>query len=59
MRPERIALRCEKALMPGFQEKLLSDRLMTAVPETDTGGRVEHTKALERTRVKELGKMIP
>ena len=59
MRSERIALRCEKALMPGFQEKLLSFRLMAAVPETDTGGRVEHTKALERTRVKELGKMIP
>ena len=59
MRSERIALRCEKALMPGFQEKLLSYRLMRAVPETDTGGRVENTKALERTRVKELGKTVP
>ena len=27
--------------------------------QTDTGGRVENTKALERTRVKELGKMAP
>jgi hypothetical protein len=27
------------------------------VPETDTGGLVEHTKALERTMVKELGKL--
>ena len=27
------------------------------VPETDTGGLVEHTKALERTMLKELGKM--
>ena len=59
MRPERTAPRRGKALMPGFQEKLLSYRLMRAVPETDTGGRVENTKALERTRVKELGKMIP
>ena len=30
-----------------------------AVPQTDTGGRVEYTKALERTRVKELGKIVP
>ncbi len=29
------------------------------VPQTDTGGLVEYTKADERTLVKELGKMIP
>ena len=29
------------------------------VPETDTGGRVEHTEALERFTVKELGKLAP
>ena len=29
------------------------------VPETDTGGRVEDTKALERFTVKELGKLAP
>ena len=29
------------------------------VPETDTGGQVEHTKALERTALKELGKLPP
>ena len=46
-------------LMPCFQEKLLSIRLCETVPQTDTGGRVENTKALERTRVKELGKMVP
>ena len=34
------------------------DRLVT-VPETDPGGQVENTKALERTRVKELGKLTP
>ena len=27
------------------------------VPETDTGGQVEYTKALERTALKELGKL--
>jgi hypothetical protein len=27
------------------------------VPETDTGGLVEHTEALERTVLKELGNM--
>ena len=29
------------------------------VPQTDTGGRVEYTKALERFTVKELGKLTP
>ena len=29
------------------------------VPQTDTGGQVENTKASERTVVKELGKMAP
>jgi hypothetical protein len=29
------------------------------VPQTDTGGLVEHTKAFERTVLKELGKMPP
>ena len=29
------------------------------VPETDTGGLVEHTKALERMMLKELGKFLP
>lgn len=45
--------------MPCFQEKPLSFRSYVIVPETDTGGQVENTKALERTRVKELGKMVP
>ncbi len=48
-----------KRLMPCFQEKPLSFRLREAVPETDTGGQGENPQALERTRVKELGKMIP
>jgi hypothetical protein len=29
------------------------------VPQTDTGGLVEHTQAFERTVLKELGKMPP
>ena len=29
------------------------------VPQTDSGGQVENTKALERTQVKELGKLTP
>ena len=32
---------------------------MKTVPETDTGRMVEHTKALERTMLKELGKLHP
>ena len=46
-------------MMPYFQEKPLSFRLFRIVPQTDTGGQVENTKALERTRVKELGKIVP
>ena len=30
---------------------------MVTVPQTDSGGQVENTKALERTLVKELGKL--
>lgn len=32
--------------------------LTKTVPETDTGGQVEYTKALERTMLKELGKIL-
>ena len=32
--------------------------LTETVPETDTGGLVENTKALERTIPKELGKLL-
>jgi len=30
---------------------------LKTVPQTDTGGQVEYTKALERTMLKELGKL--
>ena len=29
------------------------------VPQTDTGGQVENTEAIERILVKELGKLLP
>jgi hypothetical protein len=58
-RPETIRTCTEKSLMPCFQEKPLSFRCKGIVPETDTGGQVEKTKALERTLVKELGKIVP
>ena len=32
---------------------------VATVPQTDTGGRGEDPKALERTQLKELGKMTP
>ena len=44
------------AILPGKASKLM---VILIVPQTDTGGQVENTKALERTRVKELGKMVP
>ena len=40
-------------------ERFQETALRKIVPETDTGGLVEHTKALERTALKELGKMPP
>ena len=51
--------KAEKWLSPSGQEKPLSDELWSPVPQTDTGGQVEQTKANERTLVKELGKMEP
>ena len=34
-------------------------QLHQTVPQTDTGRQDENSKALERTRVKELGKIAP
>jgi hypothetical protein len=39
-----------------FQETAPASK---TVPETDTGGLVEDTEALERTVLKELGKLPP
>ncbi len=46
-------------MIPSFQEKSLSFRSQLTVPQTDTGGLDENSKALERTLVKELGKIAP
>ncbi len=56
---KEAALRsCElaDAMLPGKVSKL---RYCRTVPQTDTGGWIENIKALERTRVKELGKIAP
>jgi hypothetical protein len=45
------------ALLPGKASKL--QVMYVTVPETDTGGQGENPKALERTLVKELGKIVP
>ena len=42
--------------LPGKAPKL---QLRKTVPETDTGRQGENPKALERTRVKELGNIAP
>ena len=48
-----------KLPIPCSQEKPLSFSRWVTVPQTDTGGRAEYAQALERTRVKELGKLTP
>ncbi len=45
-----------EALLPGKASK---HRYNETVPQTNTGRQDENSKALERTRVKELGKMVP
>ena len=45
-------------MIPCSQEKLLSDEAIWSVPQTDTGGRVENTKAFERSQAKELCKLL-
>ncbi len=44
------------ALLPGKASK---HQVTSNRTQPNTGGQVENTKALERTRVKELGKMVP
>ena len=45
-------------LLPAVKEFLEITPTET-VPETDTGGQVEYTKALERMTLKELGNLPP
>jgi hypothetical protein len=37
----------------------VSSEIKVSVPQSDTGRRVENTKAIGRTLVKELGNMAP
>jgi hypothetical protein len=43
----------------GFEVVPGNSLSVQSVPETDTGGQVEYTKALERSILKELGKLPP
>ena len=43
-------------MLPGKATKL---QPVGTVPQTDTGGQDENSKALERTQEKELGKLAP
>ena len=43
-------------MLPGKASYLISK---VTVPQTDTGRQEEYSKALERTLVKELGKIAP
>jgi hypothetical protein len=44
---------------PGSEDRPGNSPSAWTVPETDTGGLVEHTQAFERTVLKELGKLPP
>ena len=59
LRRDDERLYAAKSLIPSFQEKPLSFSYRLTVPQTDTGGQDENSKALERTQEKELGKLIP
>ena len=54
-----MASRRQEVTGPCCQEKPLSEEALAPVPQTDTGGQVEDTKANGRTLVKELGKLAP
>ena len=56
MTTRRLAAEVIDTLLPRKATKLQLDR---TVPQTDTGARDEYSKALERTREKELGKFVP
>ena len=57
---KRRAPSAQKLRNPRLPRKAPAERTTVGtVPETDTGGRGENPKALERTLLKELGKMTP
>ena len=44
---------------PQLPRKASKHNPVVTVPQTDTGGQEEYSQALERPRVKELGKLTP
>ena len=48
-----------EVVKPNCREKPLNVDFKVSVPQTDTGRRVEYTKANGRTLVKELGNLAP
>jgi len=53
------SVRSREVTEPMLPRKTSKRDYLVTVPQTDSGGRVEHTKALERTVVKELSKLTP
>jgi hypothetical protein len=55
----RLLRKTPKLINPTLPRKASGGEYSTTVPQTDTGGWGEYPKALERTLVKELGKLTP
>ena len=49
----------ELEVLEAMPPRKASREVARARTKTDTGGRVENTKAIEKTLVKELGKIVP
>ena len=52
-----IAFRFRLSIKISESDVCIRESEKKTVPQTDTGGQVEYTKALERTMLKELGKL--
>jgi hypothetical protein len=56
----RRALSAHELSNPMLPRKAPAELIaMVTVPQTDSGGREEYSKALERSLSKELGKILP
>jgi hypothetical protein len=53
------SVRSREVIDPMLPRKTSKRDILVTVPQTDSGGRVEYTKALVRTVVKELSKLTP
>jgi hypothetical protein len=53
------SVRSREVIDPMLPRKTSKRDNLVTVPQTDSGGRVEYTKALVRTVVKELSKLTP